>query len=254
VRAPEVQRARQSLAPYARPAVAVDLVVLTLVDGALHVLLIRRGEPPFEGKLALPGGILRVGDGEEDQGEDLDVAAVRELHEETGLESRDVLLEQFATFGRPGRDPRMRVVSVAYYALVRPELARRVRAGGDAAEARWEPVERLDASTLAFDHEDILWVALARMREKLDTSSLAFSLVPERFTIPELRAVFSAVKGEPQDPGNFRRKVKRLIEDGVLEAAPGVRRTASKPAALYRFRAANPKPPTRGSRGGTRPS
>ncbi|ATB27796.1 NUDIX hydrolase [Melittangium boletus] len=237
MRSPDVLRARQSLAPYARPAVAVDLVILTLVEGALHVLLIRRGESPFEGRLALPGGFLRVGDGQEDQGEDLDLAAARELQEETGLASEDVLLEQFATFGRPGRDPRMRVLSVAYYALVRPELALRVRAGGDAAETRWEPVAELDGHSLAFDHGHILQVALARMREKLDTSALAFSLVPERFTIPELRTVFSAVKGEPQDPGNFRRKVKRLVEDGVLEPAPGVRRTASKPAALYRFRA-----------------
>lgn len=236
MRAPEVLQARERLAAYARPAVAVDLVILTLVDGALNVLLVLRGGPPFEGKLALPGGFLRVGDGVEDQGEDLDVAAARELEEETGLGAEDVLLEQFATFGRPGRDPRMRVLSVAYYALVRPELARRVRAGGDAAETCWAPVVGRSEGELAFDHEDILRVALERMRERLDTSALAFSLVPETFTIPELRAVFSAVKGEPQDPGNFRRKVARLIEDGVLEKAPGVRRTASKPAALYRFR------------------
>ncbi|WP_395819465.1 NUDIX domain-containing protein [Archangium minus] len=236
MRSPEVLQARRALGAYARPAVAVDLVILTLVDCALNVLLVRRGEPPFEGKLALPGGFLRVGDGVEDQGEDLDVAAARELEEETGLGAADVLLEQFATFGRPGRDPRMRVLSVAYYALVRPELAQRVRAGGDAAATCWEPVAGLSAGALAFDHEDILRVALERMREKLDTSALAFSLVPETFTIPELRTVFSAVKGEPQDPGNFRRKVARLIEDGVLEKAPGVRRTASKPAALYRFR------------------
>lgn len=236
MRAPELLRARQTLAAYARPAVAVDLVILTLVEDVLHVLLVRRGEPPFEGQWALPGGFLRVGNGVEDQGEDLDAAAARELHEETGLVARDVLLEQFATFGRPGRDPRMRVLSVAYYALVRPELSSGVRAGGDAAETCWRPVARRREGALAFDHEDILRVALERMREKLDTSALAFSLVPERFTIPELRAVFSAVKGEPQDPGNFRRKVTRLLEDGVLEKAPGVRRTASKPAALYRFR------------------
>jgi 8-oxo-dGTP diphosphatase len=233
-----VLRARRSLAAHARPAVAVDLVILTLLEGALRVLLIRRGEPPFEGQLALPGGFLRVGDGVEDQGEDLDGAAARELQEETGLVPQDVLLEQFATFGRPGRDPRMRVLSVAYYALVRPELMRRVRAGGDAAQTCWEPLEALsEPGRLAFDHGHILQVALGRMREKLDTSALAFSLVPERFSIPELRAVFSAVKGEQQDPGNFRRKVRRLVEDGVLEPAPGVRRTASKPAALYRFRA-----------------
>jgi 8-oxo-dGTP diphosphatase len=236
VRSPDVLRARQSLAPHARPAVAVDLVILTLVEGALHVLLIRRGEAPFEGHLALPGGFLRVGDGVEDQGEDLDLAAARELQEETGLVPEDVLLEQFATFGRPGRDPRMRVLSVAYYALVRPELSERVRAGGDAEATYWAPVADLVGGTLAFDHGHILQVALARMRDKLDTSALAFSLVPERFTIPELRAVFSAVKGEAQDPGNFRRKVKRLVEDGVLAPARGVRRTASKPAALYRFR------------------
>ncbi|HEX8825298.1 MAG TPA: NUDIX domain-containing protein [Archangium sp.] len=240
MRAPGVLRARKTLAAYARPAVAVDLVILTLLEGALNVLLVRRGEPPFEGKLALPGGFLRVEDGVEEQGEDLDAAAARELEEETGLGAEDVLLEQFATFGRPGRDPRMRVISVAYYALVRSDLAQRVRAGGDAAETCWKPVAERREGALAFDHEDILRVALGRMREKVDTSALAFSLVPETFTIPELRAVFSAVKGEAQDPGNFRRRVTRLIEDGVLEKAPGVRRTASKPAALYQFRASPP--------------
>ena len=247
MRAPGVLRARKTLAAYARPAVAVDLVILTLLEGALNVLLVRRGEPPFEGKLALPGGFLRVEDGVDDQGEDLDEAAARELEEETGLGVGDVLLEQFATFGRPGRDPRMRVISVAYYALVRSDLAQQVRAGGDAAETCWMPVTELREGALAFDHADILRVALERMRDKLDTSSLAFSLVPETFTIPELRAVYSAVKGEPQDPGNFRRRVTRLIEDGVLEKAPGVRRTASKPAALYQFRAHLPSPSGRGT-------
>lgn len=231
---------------YPRPSVTVDLVVFTVLDRLLHVLLVRRSEHPFKGRWALPGGFVRVGDDRGDQGEDLDAAAHRELLEETGLShttSNGIFLEQVRTFGAPGRDPRMRVISVAYYALVRPTLVPRIRAGGDVSHAKWFDVaelvdpasRRADGTELAFDHAVILDAALAKMRADLDRTAIGFELVPETFTIQELRAVHEAIRGEPLDPGNFRKRFLRSIEDGVIEAARGKRPTASKPASVYRF-------------------
>ena len=221
---------------FPRPSVTVDLVILTVVDKDLQVLLVERGEPPFEGRWALPGGFVRVSDDRDDQGEDLDAAALRELEEETGL-SRETagrfFLEQVRTFGKPGRDPRTRVISVAYFALVRPTLVPLIRTGGDASRARWYPVA--DLPSLAFDHEAILAATLDRARSDLDRSPIAFELVPETFTIQELRAVHEAIRGEPVDPGNFRKKFLRMLEDGLLTPARGKRATASKPANVYRF-------------------
>lgn len=223
---------------YPRPSVAVDLVVFTIVDAQLRALLVRRKEHPFKGAWALPGGFVRVGETAADQGEDLDAAARRELEEETGLDPGRVFLEQLYTFGRAGRDPRMRVISVAYYALVRPDLAPFVKAGGDVSDAEWFPLEKLQKAELAFDHGQIISIALARIRGKLEYSNIAFDLVPATFTIPELRHVFSVVLDRPMDPGNFRRRFNRMLEDGVLEKAPGKRITASKPATVYRFKRA----------------
>jgi 8-oxo-dGTP diphosphatase len=208
------------------------------------VLLVERNEHPYKGRWALPGGFVRVSDDRNDQGEDLDAAALRELEEETGL-SKEVagqfFLEQVKTFGKPGRDPRMRVISVAYYALVRSTLVPLIRAGGggDVAQARWFSVADLSSgpreAALAFDHADILEATLARARGDLDRSTIAFELVPETFTIQELRAVHEAIGGEPLDPGNFRKKFLRMIDDGYIEVARGKRATASKPASVYRF-------------------
>ncbi len=220
---------------YSRPSVTVDLVVLTIVDAVLRVLLVRRREHPFKDAWALPGGFVRVGDAQRDQGEDLDAAAVRELAEETGLEPGQVFLEQLYTFGKANRDPRMRVITVAYYALVRPDLAPLVRAGGDAADVDWFDVGSLGKADLAFDHGEVIARALERIRGKLDYSDLAFSLVPHTFTIPELRSVHQVVTGIPQDAGNFRRRFNRMLADGLLVKAPGKRITASKPATVYRF-------------------
>jgi 8-oxo-dGTP diphosphatase len=226
---------------FPRPSVTVDIVVLTIVDAELRVLLVRREEHPFKGKWALPGGFVRVGARKGDRGEDLDAAAARELEEETGLDARSptsgVLLEQLYTFGDADRDPRMRVLSVAYYALVRPDLVPLVRGGGDASEPTWHAVTSLAKAKerLAFDHDRIVATALERIAGKIEYSSLAFSLVPDTFTIPELRSVFAIVTGKPQDPGNFRRRFTRLLEDGLIEQAPGKRITTSKPATVYRF-------------------
>ncbi|CAN5204613.1 NUDIX hydrolase [soil metagenome] len=220
---------------FPRPAVAVDIVVFTVDQSELRLLVVRRGEAPFRGELALPGGFLRVlGDGPSarDQGEDLDAAARRELHEETALDPSEVWLEQLGAFGRAGRDPRMRVVAVAYYALVRPDLVPKVRGGGDAAAALWVPF--LELPKLAFDHEAIAHAAHARIVRDLDRTGLGFHLAPQPFTIPELRATWGAIGGKPLDPGNFRRRFGRMLEDGIVTAAPGKRRTGSKPATLYR--------------------
>lgn len=223
---------------YPRPSVAVDLVILTIVDAELRVLLVKRKEHPFKGQWALPGGFVRVEEGAIEQGEDLDEAARRELEEETGLDPARVYLEQLYTFGKAGRDPRMRVITVAYYALVRPDLAPIVKAGGDVAEAQWFEINAALELKLAFDHAEIVEMALSRIRGKLEYSNLAFDLVPATFTIPELRHVHGIVLGKPMDPGNFRRSFNRWLEEGRIEQAPGKRITTSKPAAVYRFKGA----------------
>lgn len=221
---------------FPRPSVTVDLVIFTVRDRVLSTLLVRRGEHPFKGRWALPGGFVRVSDDRLDQGESLDDAAHRELAEETGLDAEragKVRLEQVGAFGAPGRDPRMRVISVAYCALLRPTLAPLVRAGGDVDAARWYPLDELPP--LAFDHATILDRALAHVRARLESSPIAFELVPETFTIAELRTVHELVYGQSLDPGNFRKRFLRMVEEGVLEKARGSRATASKPASVYRF-------------------
>jgi ADP-ribose pyrophosphatase YjhB (NUDIX family) len=187
---------------YAPVAVTVDIVAFTIRDGELRVLLVERGEHPFAGKLALPGGFVRD--------ETLDEAAMRELTEETSLEK--VHLEQLATFGDPCRDPRMRVVSVAYLAMA-PSLPE-PRPGGDAQGARWVPIK--EAKGLAFDHDRILLAGLERARAKLEYTPLATAFVADEFTIGELRAVYAAVWGEQPHAGNFHRKV--LSVPGFVES------------------------------------
>jgi 8-oxo-dGTP diphosphatase len=222
-------------ADFPRPSVTVDIVAFTIIDAELRVLLVQRGEHPFKGAWALPGGFVRVGDGQRDQGEDLDAAAARELQEETRLSAVDVLLEQVAAFGRAGRDPRLRVISVAFCALIRPDLVPLVRAGGDATHADWFPVTALVGEKLAFDHAAIIERSIQHVAARVDASNIAGSLVPATFTIQELRHVHTLLSGKRQDPGNFRRKFERMLEDGIIERAPGKRLTASKPALVYRF-------------------
>lgn len=223
---------------YARPSVTVDMVVFTIVDFDLKLLLIERGQEPFVGCWALPGGFVRVGDGLDDQGEDIDDAAARELKEETGLSTRDVFLEQLYTFGKAGRDPRGRVVSVAYYALVPADVVPRVRAGDDASDATWISVSRLERVELAFDHAEIIDLAVERIAGKIEYDlRLAMSLVPRSFTKAELRRVFEVVTGNDYDKSNFNKRFNRMIEDGVIVDAPGMRLATGpgRPASLYAF-------------------
>jgi len=200
-------------------AVTVDVVTLTIRGGQLHVLLVQRGVPPFQGSWALPGGFVkaRLGGGGQRAEEDLADAAIRELAEETGQQPGRVHLEQLATYGTPGRDPRMRVISVAYLAFA-PELPD-PRAGSDAQAAAWVPVGALGLAgsaagqppgttrKLAFDHARILADGLERARSKLEYTPLATAFVTEPFTISELRAVYETVWGEPLHAANFHRKV-----------------------------------------------
>jgi 8-oxo-dGTP diphosphatase len=223
---------REHAAQYAKPSVTVDLCVFTVRDSLLHLLLIERREPPFAGSWALPGGFVRVGDAFDDQGESLEDAARRELVEETGVALDRTWLAQLGAYGDPFRDPRMRIISVAFHALIPADLAPVVTGGSDASDARWVPIPTLPE--LAFDHARIVTDAVARLRADLDRSDMAFHLVPETFTIAELRAVWEAVMGAPQDAGNFRRRFRRMVADGVVEEAPGRRQTATKPAQVYR--------------------
>lgn len=206
--------------------VTADLVVLTLRGGRLSVLLVRRGGDPYAGSLALPGGFTGA---DEDVGD----AAYRELEEEAGLGRGDVVLEQLQTFGRPDRDPRYRVVSVAWLALGAdlPDPT----AGSDAADALYLPVEEAlhPRTALAFDHAEVLGVGVERARAKLEYTGLAAVFCPPELTIGQLRRVYEAVWGTVLDPANFHRKVTGatgFLRDTGRSASGG----RGRPARLYR--------------------
>jgi 8-oxo-dGTP diphosphatase len=217
----------QSYDPSAFPPVGltVDIALLTIRQGRLAVLLIRRGAHPFRGTWALPGGFVRPT-------EDLDEAARRELREEAGV-AASWHLEQLRTYAAPGRDPRMRVVSVAHLGLM-PDLPRPL-AGTDAAEARFWPIADLwsdEGPTLAFDHANIIADAVERARSKLEYTSLATGFVEEPFTIADLRRVYEAVWSVRLHPANFRRKV--LSTPGFVVPTGEDRSTGRGRADLYR--------------------
>ncbi|MBI3725767.1 NUDIX hydrolase [bacterium] len=202
--------------------VTVDIVIFTIRERELSVLLVRRGSPPMKGLWAIPGGFVK-------KSESLEDAARRELHEETGVSN--VYLEQLYSFGDPGRDPRGRVVTVAYFALVAEDKAP-LTPGSDAADARWFRARELPA--LAFDHGEILDYALERLRNKLEYTTVGFQLLSEKFTLGELQGVYEAILARPLDKRNFRRKVELL---GILRPTKEVRRAGRRPARLYRFAA-----------------
>ncbi len=208
-------------------AVTVDVVVLTMAEGRLHVLLVRRGVSPFEGMWAIPGGFKRPD-------ESLDEAAQRELLEETGVDGAS-LLRQFGAYGDPGRDPRMNVVTIAYLAVLREVEG--IAGGTDAAAAELVPVSRILSGRLelAFDHKRILRDAVERVRTDLGLTGIATAFVGPTFTLAELRAVYEELWGIELDAANFRRSM--LAEDGWVvptgrRARPGA--AGGKPAELYR--------------------
>lgn len=218
-------------------AVAVDLVVLTVRENKLCALVVERGIEPYKGRLALPGGFVR-------DGEDLDQAALRELHEETGLSgtfdldraasgkrTNAIYLEQLRTYGTPKRDPRQRVIAVAYLALA-PNLPL-PKAGGDAQEASWEPVSKLLETRLAFDHARILEDGCERAAAKLEYTTLATRFCAPTFTISELRSVYDVVWNSKLEQGNFARKVAN-VPGMVIATDAFVQSEAGRPARLYR--------------------
>lgn len=225
--------ASYKMSDYERPSVTVDLAIFTIRDGVFSVLLIERGDHPFKGCWALPGGFVNAK-------ESTDTAAWRELAEETGVEQFSGHLEQLRTYSEPGRDPRGWVISVAHVAfapnLPDPEF------GDDASDARWWAVEDLnldgdinpDAPPLAFDHAEILRDAVERVRSKIEYTTLATEFVGETFTLPELRRVYVSVWGDAPDLANFRRKV--IKTKGFVEATEEKRplEAGGRPPLLYR--------------------
>lgn len=213
---------------YERPSVTVDVVVFTILDGELKVLLVKRKHWPHKEMWALPGGFVDIGEG-------LEKAAYRELREETGVSGEDVYLEQLYTFGDPGRDPRTRVITVAYFALVGADKLHlpdgRLHAADDAADVGWFSVYA--PPPLAFDHADILNYAITRLRYKVEYTAVGFQLLPERFTLRELQEAYETVLGEKLDKGNFRSKLRK---SRAVEPTEGYRQTGGRPARLYRFR------------------
>ncbi len=209
--------------PYPHPAVTTDVVVFTIRDERLSILLVKRANPPHQGEWALPGGFLAID-------EDLDDCAARELREETGISG--VYLEQLFTFGATHRDPRERVISVTYYALVPQDALAPPRAASDATDAGWHPFEQLPE--LAFDHADIVAMAHRRLVAKLDYSTIAFQFMPETFTLSELQCVYEVLLHHPLDKRNFRKRILSL--DLIEETGQQRRNGKHRPAREYRVK------------------
>ncbi len=205
-----------------RPAVTVDVIIFSVRTQGLQVLIVRRAAAPFRGRWSLPGGFVRLN-------ESLDDAAGRILQAETNV--RDVYLEQLYSFGAPRRDPRGRVISVAYFALVAADVGPSTLDGG--LDVSWQPVAELPE--LAFDHGDIVRYALQRLRYKLEYTSVGFELLPNEFSLTELQTAYEIVLGEKLDKRNFRR---RILEAGILSETNRYRASEGqgRPARLYRYK------------------
>lgn len=206
---------------FAKHAIAVDVVLLTIQDGTLKVLLVRRQQPPYRNTWALPGGLV-------DAEESVDDAALRELQEETNI--NNVYLEQLYTFGEPNRDPRGRIITVAYYALVNWQQFQ-LKARKRVSEASWFAVKRLPE--LAFDHRRIVDMALERLRNKINYTTVGFQLLPRQFTLTELQSSYEVILGQRLDKRNFRRKMLQL---GILKETQAFKANGrQRPARLYTF-------------------
>jgi 8-oxo-dGTP diphosphatase len=213
------------LSDYPQPSVTVDLIIFTIAEDDLKVLLIRRGQEPFKGRWALPGGFVEIN-------ESLEEAAARELEEEVGV--KNVYLEQLYTFGDPKRDPRGRVISVSYFALIDAER-QRIVAASDAADAQWHSVfDTRGMAKLAFDHGKILDYAVWRLRNKIEWTTVGYELLPKKFTLSELQRVYEIILQRPVDKRNFRKKI--LAQGQIIELNETRGDVAHRPARLYSFR------------------
>ncbi|OGJ21044.1 NUDIX hydrolase [Candidatus Pacearchaeota archaeon RBG_13_36_9] len=206
------------------PSVAVDIITFSIKENSLKVLLIKRGVEPFKDKWAIPGGFVRIK-------ESLEEAAKRELEEETGV--KEVYLEQLYTFGEPSRDPRGRVITVSYFALINDEKSEQeLKATADASEAKWFSVKELPE--LAFDHARILKYAMKRLRWKFEYTTLAFSLLPKKFTLTQLQKLYEIVFDRKFDKRNFRKKIRSL--DLITPTKEIQKDVSNRPPKLYSFK------------------
>ena len=210
---------------YPRPSVTVDCIIfgLHLEKRELKVLLIERGEDPFKGSWALPGGFVNMK-------EDLDTAAKRELEEETGV--KDVFIEQLYTYGNPNRDPRGRVISIAYYALVNFK-EHPAQAASDASNADWFLLDEIPS--LAFDHEEILEMAIQRLRGKVRYQPIGFELLPKKFTLSDLQTLYEVVLGLEEKSINKRNFRTKILKMGILNRLERQKNVAHRPAFYYEF-------------------
>lgn len=204
---------------FERPSVTVDVILFTVKDDDLKVLLVKRNVEPFKDMWAIPGGFVKIDESLED-------AAKRELLEETNV--RDVYLEQLYTFGDPKRDPRTRVITAAYFALVNAEKFK-LKASTDVKDVNW--FSMFDLPELAFDHKKIVEYALKRLRWKMEYTTVAFSLLPEKFTLTQLQKIYEIILDKSLDKRNFRKKIKAL--ELVKEVQEFQEEVAHRPARLY---------------------
>lgn len=210
-----------------RPSVTVDVIIFTIQDDELKVVLVKRKAWPFEGQWALPGGFVKMDESLED-------AAIRELSEETGV--KDVYLEQLYSFGEPKRDPRTRVITISYFALINSEKIR-LMAATDVSDVKWFSVKHLPA--VAFDHKQIIDYALQRLRWKLEYTNVAYSLLPEKFTLTDLQRAYEVILDRKLDKRNFRKKIVSLnILKDTKETTQDV---SHRPAKLYTFKKRSPE-------------
>ena len=220
------------LLDYPRPALTVDLLIFSQYQNQLSLFLIQRQEPPFQGQWSLPGSFVKVND-DIQGGESLDDTADRILREKTNLSPQYVHREQLYTFSKPNRDPRLRVVSVAYYALIPQDKLHPIQ---DSC-IQWYPIRDFlrNPLNLAFDHQDIIQYAIQRLSGKSEYTPVLLNLLPSTFTFADLRQLYELLSGTQLDPSNFRRKCKRWVGEGLIIPLEGqFRSTGSRPAQLYR--------------------
>ncbi len=203
---------------YPKPAVTVDIVIFSIIDKKLKVLLVRRGLEPFKNMWALPGGFVKME-------ESLEEAAKRELHEETG--AQDIYLEQLYTFGQPDRDPRDRVITVTYMALTNSDKIK-LHADTDVSEVKWFSIDEIPK--LAFDHPKILEYALKRLRWKFEYTSVAFSMLSEKFTMSDIQSIYEIVFHKKFDKRNFNKKIRSL---NILNKESIKKDVSYRPPKLY---------------------